>query len=126
MRARVGGDEHAPSSPLWFCRRKRSALLPAEGSRGSCCAAAETGSGKTGAFALPVLQIVHEAIVEEAKAAAAGRAPPSVTAGAPAVRMSVDDRDPLLAVSADGLVCQVRRCCSLGKRRGAVAWSPCS
>ena len=28
-------------------------------------AAAETGSGKTGAFALPILQIVHEALMNK-------------------------------------------------------------
>jgi ATP-dependent RNA helicase DDX1 len=73
--------------------------------------AAETGSGKTGAFALPVLQIVHEAIVAEAKAAASGRAASGAAATpAPAhqLRMSAEDRDALLAVSADGLVCQAR------------------
>ena len=74
-------------------------------------AAAETGSGKTGAFALPVLQIVHEAIASEARASASRRdsSAPTAAASAPAaVLMSVEDRDPLLAVSADGLVCQAR------------------
>jgi ATP-dependent RNA helicase DDX1 len=32
-------------------------------------AAAETGSGKTGAFALPLLQIVHEALAAKEKEA---------------------------------------------------------
>ena len=31
---------------------------------GDVLAAAETGSGKTGAFGIPVLQIVHEALVK--------------------------------------------------------------
>jgi hypothetical protein len=35
---------------------------------GDVCASAETGSGKTGAFAIPMLQRVHEAIRDEGKA----------------------------------------------------------
>ena len=34
---------------------------------GDVLVASETGSGKTGAFGLPVLQIVHEVLVERAK-----------------------------------------------------------
>ena len=40
----------------------RACLLYLEG--GDVMVAAETGSGKTGAFALPVLQLVHETLTE--------------------------------------------------------------
>ena len=97
-------------------------------SRRLCClplysAAAETGSGKTAAFALPVLQIVHETLVEEATAAArlankaAGGGVPQT---AVAVALSSTDRDPLMAVSPDGLVCQCRSERSWAGVRGTV------
>ena len=73
-------------------------------------AAAETGSGKTAAFALPVLQVVHETLVEEAASAArlARQASGGGVLPSAAVALSTADRDPLMAVSPDGLVCQCR------------------
>ena len=76
---------------------------------GDVMAAAETGSGKTGAFALPVLQIVHEALAVRQRAAAAastatlrcgGGAAAQPAAGAPTTReRAVQCR----AVRADGI-----------------------
>ena len=85
----------------------------------TCCQhiAAETGSGKTAAFALPVLQIVHETLAEEARAAERG-ADAQTTGCVPSleVRLSADDRDALLAIAPDGLLCQCR---------SERAWSGC-
>jgi ATP-dependent RNA helicase DDX1 len=76
-------------------------------------AAAETGTGKTGAFCLPLLQIVYESLRDPLKGI-------SISAGAPLhprqCAMSSTDRDPNFAVSADGLVCQVREAAWQGGR----------
>jgi len=82
---------------------------------GDVMVAAETGSGKTGAFALPAIQICHET----RRAAAAARAASQTTAStaaatlpaptAAAITLNTNDRSPLMAVSADGLVCQCRQ-----------------
>jgi ATP-dependent RNA helicase DDX1 len=80
--------------------------------------AAETGSGKTGAFALPILQAVHETLRARARRAAAGPAGTHTATTAPPppsspLAVSETDRDAALAVR-DGTLCQSRE---------AVAWS---
>ena len=70
---------------------------------GDVLAAAETGSGKTGAFGIPVLQIVHEALRDAAATRATGGPSAATTDeiadGAASVRVSVDDRSALFAVN---------------------------
>ena len=76
---------------------------------GDVMAAAETGSGKTGAFALPILQIAHEALQEQQLATAKPKMEKVAAARAAAAAAAGSgvgaDRDGLLTVSADGLTC---------------------
>jgi ATP-dependent RNA helicase DDX1 len=71
---------------------------------GDVLCAAETGSGKTGAFALPVLQEVHEAISETLHSSGSQ---PSERIGRN-VRMSPADRHADFAVDSSGTLCQSR------------------
>ncbi|EFJ48542.1 hypothetical protein VOLCADRAFT_90875 [Volvox carteri f. nagariensis] len=83
---------------------------------GDVMAAAETGSGKTGAFAIPVLQIVHEALRQRVRSGAAasssgrggGNAGGGVASPAAECVLSTEDRDLHLAVSSDGCTAQSR------------------
>lgn len=78
---------------------------------GDVLCAAETGSGKTGAFALPVLQQVHETASEELHTESASARPDeSHQAVGQRCRMSTADRHPALAVDENsGTVCQARK-----------------
>ena len=71
--------------------------------------AAETGSGKTGAFCLPVLQITWEALkdLHENKKGKSGGASSSSSSDQ-GWRMSIQDRDKDLAITPDGLRAQSR------------------
>lgn len=95
---------------------------------GDVMAAAETGSGKTGAFALPVLQIVHEVLVARQRGGNAGgdasdAAEPSAApppGGAAACRLNTEDRNAVVAIAADGVTCQARSADSWGGARATV------
>eukprot|EP01053_Blabericola_migrator_P000211 Blabericola_migrator_1__210@NODE_1055_length_5577_cov_147_372414_g725_i0_p1_GENE_NODE_1055_length_5577_cov_147_372414_g725_i0NODE_1055_length_5577_cov_147_372414_g725_i0_p1_ORF_typecomplete_len761_score140_94DEAD/PF00270_29/6_7e42DEAD/PF00270_29/2_2e03Helicase_C/PF00271_31/4_7e03Helicase_C/PF00271_31/1_4e21SPRY/PF00622_28/1_4e21ResIII/PF04851_15/0_31ResIII/PF04851_15/3_7e06Helicase_RecD/PF05127_14/2_7Helicase_RecD/PF05127_14/1_1e02Scm3/PF10384_9/0_3_NODE_1055_length_5577_cov_147_372414_g725_i010 len=64
------------------------------------CAAAETGSGKTGAFGLPCLQIVHETLRQ--KAVTTGPSTAALKTGANR-GFDLTDKDSFVMVSTDGL-----------------------
>ncbi|KAG8227851.1 hypothetical protein J437_LFUL006474 [Ladona fulva] len=71
---------------------------------GDVLMAAETGSGKTGAFCLPVLQIVVETLQDIKQ----GKGSKIVAQTSPHWTLSFFDRGSALAVTPDGLRCQSR------------------
>ncbi|KAM3722037.1 ATP-dependent RNA helicase [Dirofilaria immitis] len=78
--------------------------IPAVLGGGDVLMAAETGSGKTGAFCLPVLQIVWESLRDSML----GKTHKSANYIDERWCLNVHDRDNNLAIDPDGLLCQSR------------------
>uniref|UniRef100_A0A0R3RJZ0 ATP-dependent RNA helicase n=1 Tax=Elaeophora elaphi TaxID=1147741 RepID=A0A0R3RJZ0_9BILA len=82
----------------------QSEAIPAVLGGGDVLMAAETGSGKTGAFCLPVLQIVWESLRDSML----GKTHKSTNSIDERWCLNVHDRDKNLAIAPDGLLCQSR------------------
>ncbi|KAF7635058.1 hypothetical protein Mgra_00005499, partial [Meloidogyne graminicola] len=78
----------------------QSEAIPAILGGGDACMAAETGSGKTGAFCIPILQIVYESMQPKISKKH------DVQETQDQWRMSIHDRDHNLGVDQSGLVCE--------------------
>eukprot|EP00049_Salpingoeca_infusionum_P001017 m.44229 g.44229 ORF g.44229 m.44229 type:complete len:734 (-) comp10825_c1_seq6:1035-3236(-) len=76
---------------------------------GDVLMAAETGRGKTGAFCIPMLQIVAEVLrAQQEEKHRPSKVAKVAASDTPPVQMSSSTREPLFAVSADGMLCQSR------------------
>ncbi|XP_059354501.1 ATP-dependent RNA helicase DDX1 [Carassius carassius] len=75
---------------------------------GDVLMAAETGSGKTGAFSIPVIQIVYETLKDQQEGKKGRSAVKTGGAVFNKWQMNPYDRSPAFAIGPDGLCCQSR------------------
>ena len=83
---------------------------------GDVMGAAETGTGKTGAFGIPLLQLIHENLTNTAQE---GRAAKDKTVK-PEIRMSAEDKEALFNVDGSGLMCSATSQAAWGGGRANI------
>eukprot|EP01111_Echinosteliopsis_oligospora_P009475 TRINITY_DN2783_c0_g1_i3.p1 TRINITY_DN2783_c0_g1~~TRINITY_DN2783_c0_g1_i3.p1 ORF type:complete len:728 (+),score=242.80 TRINITY_DN2783_c0_g1_i3:111-2294(+) len=75
---------------------------------GDVLAAAETGSGKTGAFAIPLIQVTHESVLEGLHTSSTSTSTSSTSSSDESMKMNQEDRDSGFAIAENGQLCQSR------------------
>lgn len=99
------------SYPDWFLPTAiQEEAIPLILGGGDVLAAAETGSGKTAAFALPILQLVVEHYREISEKKQEDNRKKKADSANPIVpyTLSLIDRDSVMSIASGGLCCQTR------------------
>ena len=83
---------------------------------GDVMGAAETGTGKTGAFGIPLIQLMHENLTNTASASSAGKEQETK----PKICMSMEDKEALFNIDASGTICSATSPAAWGGGRANI------
>jgi len=87
---------------------------------GDVLGAAETGTGKTGAFGIPLLQLMHEQLTTGAEPVGGAGGAGKAKEAKPAIRMSMEDKEALFNVDAAGTMCSATSPAAWGGGRANI------